>query len=393
MKKARNAILKFKCADQRVGIIIVATIRIYSSNWTGGQDIASMEEKILLPHVTRVQFHQLLANKTHVAHVQQPLVANTNHDNLNDNTQQIQFAKEINLLKHDIMGRIDDFKMKMGVTIIDQQSTSHKTDAEDEGNELLLPHQHQDSSESDTELITTLSNTLHETVINEPQTQQGVRDKVNTKDGINVNVAEGINFNCGNHRASTCAECGNNASWCNGECEWSDEQGGICQSKPTTKALTKVNCGDHNADTCFQCTKEVSNKCGGDCYWWLSSSGGVCMPYEYHSVSKSLTQDQKTVASSISPCLRESLSHPVTDRYSSLDRQGDYPDLASSRMLHDLFSERVHSYLGYLNRSEAFEAIQDLSLEEKCVRSPVPKVSQVISEIFVRIPLVHFRQH
>lgn len=43
-------------------------------------------------------------------------------------------------------------------------------------------------------------------------------------------------------------------------------------------------------------------------------------------------------------------------RYSSLDRQGDYPDLASSRMLHDLFSERVHSYLGYLNRSEAFEA-------------------------------------
>lgn len=38
---------------------------------------------------------------------------------------------------------------------------------------------------------------------------------------------------CGNHGASSCAECpqGNGASWCNGECEWLDENGGGCQSK------------------------------------------------------------------------------------------------------------------------------------------------------------------
>ena len=38
---------------------------------------------------------------------------------------------------------------------------------------------------------------------------------------------------CGNHDASTCAECpqGNGAVWCNGDCSWSDEGGGVCQSK------------------------------------------------------------------------------------------------------------------------------------------------------------------
>ena len=41
---------------------------------------------------------------------------------------------------------------------------------------------------------------------------------------------------CGNHRASSCAECpqGNGAVWCNGECEWSDENGGVCQSKSSS---------------------------------------------------------------------------------------------------------------------------------------------------------------
>jgi len=38
---------------------------------------------------------------------------------------------------------------------------------------------------------------------------------------------------CGNHNVLTCAECpqGNGAVWCNGDCEWSSEEGGICQSK------------------------------------------------------------------------------------------------------------------------------------------------------------------
>ena len=38
---------------------------------------------------------------------------------------------------------------------------------------------------------------------------------------------------CGNHRASSCAECpqGNGASWCNGDCEWLNVKGGVCQSQ------------------------------------------------------------------------------------------------------------------------------------------------------------------
>ena len=38
---------------------------------------------------------------------------------------------------------------------------------------------------------------------------------------------------CGNHRAFSCAKCpqGNGAVWCNGDCFWSDEGGGVCQLK------------------------------------------------------------------------------------------------------------------------------------------------------------------
>ena len=39
---------------------------------------------------------------------------------------------------------------------------------------------------------------------------------------------------CGNHEASSCAECtqGNGASWCNGECEWTySEDGGKCTTR------------------------------------------------------------------------------------------------------------------------------------------------------------------
>jgi len=53
------------------------------------------------------------------------------------------------------------------------------------------------------------------------------------------------NVNCGNHDAPTCAECpqGNGASWCNGECAWSDQEGGICQLEQPNVSLkgTKEN--------------------------------------------------------------------------------------------------------------------------------------------------------
>ena len=186
---------------------------------------------------------------------------------------------------------------------------------------------------------------------------------------------------CGNHRAPSCAECpqGNGAFWCNGECEWTySEDGGECKSKSSQLGSNTVDCGGRFAHTCFQCTNELNNntdgsQCGGDCYWWLSSSGGVCLPFEYKNNTKSFTRVQETEASS---CLRDSLPHPVPDRESTEWSREHYPDLASSRMLHNLFLERVYSGLGYLNKSDAFEAMQGLSFEEKCTKRSVPKVRQ-----------------
>ena len=41
---------------------------------------------------------------------------------------------------------------------------------------------------------------------------------------------------CGSHRARTCAGCllGNGASWCNGDCQWVNEQ---CQQKGKGKGM------------------------------------------------------------------------------------------------------------------------------------------------------------
>mmetsp|Transcript_19001 Transcript_19001/g.41166 ORF Transcript_19001/g.41166 Transcript_19001/m.41166 type:complete len:506 (-) Transcript_19001:247-1764(-) len=48
---------------------------------------------------------------------------------------------------------------------------------------------------------------------------------------VEENVRDEVN--CGSHPALTCANCpqGNGASWCNGDCIWSSENGGECQQE------------------------------------------------------------------------------------------------------------------------------------------------------------------
>ena len=62
--------------------------------------------------------------------------------------------------------------------------------------------------------------------------EAGPKDIEREDDHEDTSVKEEVS--CGNHGAPSCAECrqGNGASWCNGECEWTEsEDGGICQSK------------------------------------------------------------------------------------------------------------------------------------------------------------------
>lgn len=61
--------------------------------------------------------------------------------------------------------------------------------------------------------------------------EAGPKDIETEEHHTDTSVKEEVS--CGNHEASSCAECpqGNGASWCNGECEWTSENGGVCQSK------------------------------------------------------------------------------------------------------------------------------------------------------------------
>ena len=135
-----------------------------------------------------------------------------------------------------------------------------------------------------------------------------------------------------------------------------------------------VNCGDDRfAPTCFNClSSDVidETKCSGDCFWWPSTSGGTCQPFEYHPLTAVSPEGAK------SSCLRDAdmISHPIPDREtSSWNTKRPYPDLASIRILHDLFSERVYSLLGHLNNSAAVSEARRLRFEEKCVMEAVPK--------------------
>lgn len=69
---------------------------------------------------------------------------------------------------------------------------------------------------------------------------------------------------CGGHSASSCAMCGQEPSFCNGDCIWSRD---MCINK-----ARRVSCGGHSAATCATCGDDPS-WCNGDCEWF----GDVCM--------------------------------------------------------------------------------------------------------------------
>ena len=62
-------------------------------------------------------------------------------------------------------------------------------------------------------------------------------DENRQKEVLKLNYFNFTGVSCGRHRAPSCTECpqGNGASWCNGDCTWSDEQ---CISKGKIKVLS-----------------------------------------------------------------------------------------------------------------------------------------------------------
>lgn len=70
-----------------------------------------------------------------------------------------------------------------------------------------------------------------------------------------------LEVSCGGHFASTCDDCpqGNGAAWCNGDCQWENNQ---CTAKPQ-----KI-CGDGTfADKCSECPSNQGACSSDDCAW------------------------------------------------------------------------------------------------------------------------------
>jgi len=82
---------------------------------------------------------------------------------------------------------------------------------------------------------------------------------------------------CGGYNAPSCADCGDNVSFCNGECEWIADkcklknQSAAPAASPVIGATQLVSCGGHNATSCAECGDNASF-CNGECKW----IGNVC---------------------------------------------------------------------------------------------------------------------
>ena len=91
--------------------------------------------------------------------------------------------------------------------------------------------------------------------------------------GGNVGTTTSTSVSCGNHYATTCADCpqGNGASLCNGDCTWIIDQ---CTETLTTGAISStistisLSCGGHYASSCENCPQgNGAYWCNGDCNW------------------------------------------------------------------------------------------------------------------------------
>ena len=175
-------------------IIAVATIsfvpiwlRLYSLSWTGGRDVASMENFMSSQPQQSKQTTggQDIASMEDLQSLQPPI-----QTVLNDS---------LTPLDKELVNSNSTFKtMKHNDAILSLQNLAKVEKADSTKNESLVARvqqplkiSHKNAEEDEGRKTTTLSKTLYETVTDEPLTQQGVRDKVNTKDGINV--AEGKN--------------------------------------------------------------------------------------------------------------------------------------------------------------------------------------------------------
>ena len=101
-------------------------------------------------------------------------------------------------------------------------------------------------------------------------------------DEVSMNLIGRDDVRCGEHSAPTCSDClqGHGSDWCNGDCVWFSEGGGVCH-------VRVVNCGGHSAPTCADCPEGYGEDyCHGNCVW----SSRVCQSLFEHSSTAELVK-------------------------------------------------------------------------------------------------------
>jgi len=138
-------------------------------------------------------------------------------------------------------------------------------------------------------------------------------------DAPNSPVIGGTPVSCGGHDAPSCADCGEHAYSCNGECKWMDN---VCQTESTVQVL----CGDTNDSnifsTCEKCGGYNASFCNGECIW----IGNVCGTTFQAQVRCGDSDDSKIVSTCDKCGGEENCNGECKWSYSECKKQGMNPE-------------------------------------------------------------------
>ena len=89
-------------------------------------------------------------------------------------------------------------------------------------------------------------------------------------------VAATTGISCGNHAAKSCADCGVDWTWCNGECEWNSKQHKCAPANEDTVSAEDGAALDRmeRARTAATSMRHIAASLRAELDWWKDDGGG-----------------------------------------------------------------------------------------------------------------------